>query len=577
MNWEFYSLPLLTKELIEQAQNRRTYILRVVYAVVLYGAALFQYADLQHGGTAAGLMNLGRGQNFFQLLFAIQAFAIVLLLPAMTCGALTVEKEKDTLALLLLTKLSPWTIVFEKLLSRVFAIGTYQLLSLPLFAIVYGMGGVELSGLILAIGVLICLTIVVGSVSILCSTWFRTTSEAFIMAYLALFAFGSCFSLPAMPVIGQMVMSNRFGAMPYQPRVSGWEQVASAMISLTGLGMATFVVSAISLVIASRVLVARAFVRPRNIVLEWFQSADRYFNELNKKTTGGIVLVQDRATLPTFQPIAWRETRKKSLGTFRYQFRILMLLLAPLILVIAAFLMDGRNDFTSPFRGFPVFFWSISVICLTIHSTGVIPSERIRQSLDVLLVAPIPSAEIVVEKLSGVRRLIKILTVPFAVLIIFQGIWTGYVVRGSMLEKNTDFWMELTAATLTVVVYMPLTMWVGFQFGLRLRSQVQAVLATFAVVISICVLPLILARTLSIAQGPGFAVLRWISPLQLILSTRELVTRNPTLRGETLFAWLILLAHFVGFGIAWWLLRRNALLSFSRSVHRLEVGAGKAD
>ena len=592
--FQFFSLPLLTKELIEQAHSKRTYILRVVYAMVLYGLALWQYNDISGGGAAAGFVNLGRGREFFQLLVNVQTWAILLLVPAITCGALTVEKEKDTLALLLLTKLSPWTIIFEKLLSRVFAMGTYQLLSLPLFAIVYGMGGVELGGLIQAVVSLMSLTVAVASVSILCSTWFRTTSEAFIVAYLAIFFLSSCFSISD-SAINHIRSMNQAAVQFGQPDPNPWLRFVAALFTSTSVSMQEFVASAASLLIASRVLVSRAFVPPRNMVLELFKSADHFFNELNKRTTGGIVLVPDRETLPLFQAITWRETRKRSLGTFRYQFRILMLLLAPLILVIAAMLMDSRNDFTSPFRGFPVFFWFVSAICLTVHSTGVIPAERIRQSLDVLLVAPLTPAEIVIEKLSGVRRLIKILTVPFILLIVFQAIWTGYILQGSTLIKRADFWLELVAASMATLVFMPLMMWVGFHFGLRLRTQIQAVLATFVTLGAACVIPLFLVRAWDVEaslgtaifsrwnRAPGLVYLRWLSPLQSMFVTNELVPgldfvkidTHSNIVGEDRMAWLLLAVHFVVFGTIWWWLRRNALQMFSKIVRRMETSTDK--
>ena len=575
---ERYSLPLLTKELIEQANNKRTYILRVVYAVFLYGAALWHYSDMNNGGASAGLMNLGKGQEFFQLLVTVQAFAIVILLPAITCGALTVEKEKDTLALLLLTKLSPWTIVFEKLVSRVLAMGTYQLLSLPLFAIVYGMGGVELSGIIHAVVSLLALTIVVASVSILCSTWFRTTAEAFIVSYVFLFFFGFCLTFAIEFVRYQTLRMNQRNWQNFQGP-SSWSAFVVAISTDTAIGMQAYAFCLICVLISSRFLFARAFVPPRNIILELFKRADRFFNELNQSTTGGIVLVPDRETLPEYQPITWRETRKKSLGTFRYQFRILMFLLAPLVLVIAAIMSDGRNDFTSPFRGFPAFFWFVSVICLTIHSTGVIAAERIRQTLDVLLVSPLPPAEIVLEKLSGVRRLIKILTVPFALLVIFQAIWTGYVLQGASQTKDrsVDFWLELVTASLVPIFYMPIIMWIGFQFGLRLRNQIQAILATFTTVVLACIIPLVMIPFVrGLPFGVGFqseiSLLIWISPLRMAFAASDLGPGYNLLKEKSILAWIVVAVHFSLYGIAWWWLRKNALQSFSKVVRRMEPG-----
>lgn len=572
-----FSLPLLTKELIEQAQHKRTYILRVIYAVVLYSLALWQY-NVTIGG-ASGFANLGRGREFFWPLISVQVLAIMLLLPAITCGAVTVEKEKDTLALLLLTKLSPWTIVFEKLLSRIFAMGTYQLLSLPLFGIVQSMGGVELWQIVAAILGLMILTIAVGSISILCSTWFRTTTEAFIMAYLSVY----CTSFVAFSVLLSWMRSVEIRTMGLTPGAGS--TVVEQILVPVGCGVVSLIFSGLILVLASKVLVSRAFVPNWNVVLVMFQRADRFFNDLNAKTTGGIVLVPDRATLPLFQPISWRETRKKSLGTFRYQFRVLMLLLAPLILVIASVMTDARMEFSSPFRTFPVLFWSVAVICVTIHATGVVPAERIRQSLDVLLVAPLTADEIVMEKLAGVRRLIKVLSVPFALLIIFQAIWTGYIQQELSHAGSMAFWPELITASISVVVYMPLIMWIGFQFGVRMKTQIQAVLCTFMMVVGICIIPLILARSMElfvrsrhIDDGATIDLaatfVSYLSPIRTIIDfdhpVRGYLQEAPADATEILLKAQFATINFVIYAILWYLLRRNAIRSFSTIVRRLE-------
>lgn len=574
MNFSYlFSLPLLTKELIEQAQHQRTYVLRVIYAVVLYSLAIWQYNSTVGGGLS-GFANLGRGREFFVQLVFGQIWAILFLLPAITCGALTVEKEKDTLALLLLTKLKPWTIVFEKLLSRIFAMATYQLLSLPLFGIVQSMGGVEVWEIIAANLCLMSLTILVGSISILCSTWFRTTSEAFIMSYLSV-ACASCVYAPIFISFAEnpwLFVSSGSTVAP--------QTFSQQVLSLIGIlaipmviGTFSLLVSGFILVVASKVLVPRAFVPSWNIVLVLFQHADRFFNELNAKTTGGIVLVPDRETLPLFKPIAWRETRKKSLGTFRYQFRVLMLLLAPLILVIAAVMTDARTEFNSPFKAFPIFFWFVSVICLTIHSTGVLPAERIRQTLDVLLVAPLSAAEIVSEKLAGVRRLIKVLSTPFAVLIFFQALWTGFVRQDTWRTGPTNLWYDLLSTSLSVIVYMPLIMWIGFQFGLRMRTQIQAVLCTFAAVVGTCVIPLILSVvTAEFFRDTSLDLFPFLDDVKIIIDS---LSPLAVLFGmgnyyDPRFGGTRLAIHFTFFTLCWYFLRRNAIRSFSKIVRRLE-------
>ena len=50
--------------------------------------------------------------------------------------------------------------------------------------------------------------------------------------------------------------------------------------------------------------------------------------------TGGIVLVKDKVSSPRMRPVAWRETDRRSLGTFRYLFRVLVALELPVIVIV---------------------------------------------------------------------------------------------------------------------------------------------------------------------------------------------------------------------------------------------------
>ena len=131
-----FELPLLAKELNEQAARKRTYFMRFAYASLLFAAAcgLFYGNFLQEGGGSAG--GLGQGRRMFEHLVNLQFWSIYLLLPAVSCGCLTIEKERNSLGLLLITSLSPWQIVFQKLLGRVVPMLTFVLLSFPLMAVV---------------------------------------------------------------------------------------------------------------------------------------------------------------------------------------------------------------------------------------------------------------------------------------------------------------------------------------------------------------------------------------------------------------------------------------------------------
>ncbi|MEK6259648.1 MAG: ABC transporter permease subunit [Planctomycetota bacterium] len=588
-----FDLPLLTKDLIEQAALKRTYVLRVVYAVVLYGAALWVYSDISGRGVQSSVSNLGRGRELFNILVMCQAIAILVLLPAISCGAVTVEKERDTLGLLLITKLRPGTIVLEKLLSRLLAMGTYQLLSLPLFAVVYGIGGVELGELIRAIWQLAWLSVAVGMWSIFCSTWHRTTAGAFLSAYglmpVSVMLTLCCCGGPASPFANAFLRNSAYSTANGQPFSTGLF-ISLALAST----MPLMIISGVLYLMATALLVPRAFLPPRNLLLELFQQLDGFFERLNEATTRGIVLARDRDFLPLFDPIGWRETRKKSLGTVRYLFRLLVLLEAPLAAAIAWTVTDWQTrSFDGPVTFFLSVLWPIAIVAVVVHTTSVLASERSRQTLDVLLVTPLSQAELVTTKLAGVRRLIAVLSVPFATLVVFQAIWNAYVVRGlGLMQSNRAefdlFLHDLLGLGLGTLLYLRLLQWLTFHVAMRLKNQTQAVLISLAVVALLCLAPLGIAGLIeSVFSSWGdfspfqmIDMIRWFSPVRVLFHRQFLV---PTLSYGTpavapvLNGWLPvpvpLLLHFGVVAGVCLVLKQFALSGFSACVGRTEAEA----
>ena len=93
-------MPLLAKELTEQAARKRTYIVRFLYTAILFSAGLF---IIYGRGASGGVAKLGEGQEMFNQMFRLQLAAILLVLPATCAGAFAGEKERESLSLLLLT------------------------------------------------------------------------------------------------------------------------------------------------------------------------------------------------------------------------------------------------------------------------------------------------------------------------------------------------------------------------------------------------------------------------------------------------------------------------------------------
>src|SRR5258708_1218570 len=203
-------LPLLAKELTEQAARRRTFVIRVVYATLLFlMASLFFYQTLSVAPTSP-LAVLGPAKEMFPTSVALQFAGIYLFMPAMPSGVITQEKERASLQLLFLTRLGPWTILFEKLLGRLVPMGCFLLLSLPLLGFAYTLGGVSREMLWKGAWMLSLATIQMGTLALLCSAFFRTTVGAFMASYVIAFMmfFGPYFLLMVGYLVGLLLHIN---------------------------------------------------------------------------------------------------------------------------------------------------------------------------------------------------------------------------------------------------------------------------------------------------------------------------------------------------------------------------------
>jgi ABC-type transport system involved in multi-copper enzyme maturation permease subunit len=523
------SLPLLGKELIEQSNRRRTFVIRTAYAILLYVAMLFVLAS-QAGWNSDSMAMLGRGEDLFHSIVGFQFFAIYAFLPGLAAGVISAEKERDTLAMLLLTKLGAWTILWEKLLSRLMPLGMLLLLSLPLLAVAYSLGGVEAVMIVDAVWVLSITALQVGALALFCSTWFRTTAGAFVATYVIGFVI-IFFPLILWGMLALLVMllggyignfdddllevtlnflgpyvlfegihdrvppGIRFGPGAPPPAATGALSFIGHLIFLVFRTSPIWVTALGFLGGARGALWPRAFSRPQQRILKFLRKVDGIFNDLNQnRVTKGVVLIKETTELPEFHPISWRETTKKALGTTRYLVRFLVVV-EP-ILVIFLTLSNGssmQNGDVSPGTFPNIVLWIITALAVTVLATGLIVGERSRQTLDVLLATPIPTREILRQKLAGVKKVALVMAIPLLTVLVYD-IWLQVPSqnRGSSQTGLDSLW-RFVQGIAPILVYPAIIGWLGLHCGMRMRTQGQAVLMTLTLIFAWCALPGILS------------------------------------------------------------------------------------
>jgi ABC-type transport system involved in multi-copper enzyme maturation permease subunit len=545
------SFPLLAKELTEQAARRRTYVLRAIYAAALYGFALWVFWNQLGSWSSNSFAILGRGRELFEALAGLQFAGLYLFLPAMTCGVLTSEKERDTLSLLLLTNLGPWTILLEKLLGRLVPMASFVLLSTPLLAVAYSLGGVETVEIGKLAWSLTVTAVQVGSLSLACSAWCRTTSAAFLSAYLvgaalilgpviltldglydptgvfsAMFSAGqqvglmnhlgdasAAFFGPLLnnPSDSKLAFSTDnirdpwlaifvggfCGIPPVRWLIDSMNSTKSGTTMLATIlrSVPIMMFSVVCLLCARYALWRRAFLQPSNYLLKAFKLIDVFFQKANQnRFTKGIVLTQEQVELPVYDPIRWRETKKRSLGTTRYLVRFLLLLEIPVVIAMRMSMFElNPGNAVQPVDIAAWALWIVAALVLTIQSTGLIGLERSRQTLDVLLTTTQSSDLIVEHKFAGVWRMIRTLWIPFATVYFFQ-IYCHVFIASQNYGNSASLPFVVIRAILAVAIYPSLIAWIGFHQGMRRRSQTQATLVTLGLLTAVCVIPLAVAE-----------------------------------------------------------------------------------
>ncbi|MBX3444808.1 MAG: ABC transporter permease [Planctomyces sp.] len=521
-----WGLPLLAKELTEQAVRKRTAVLQTVYSALLGGLTVLVFYISVYRDALGPFDILREGGRMFDLLMQMQLVGVYLLLPAMMCGVITGEKERGTLGLLFLTRLRPWSVILEKYLSRELAIGLYLLMAVPSMTFCFALGG--LSGWNVAQGVwILALTALqAGAASIACSAYFRTTSQAFLATYFAIAAihFGPLLFALLFPVASTIVsdwavnflnllwnMGRDFGGSlealtgwPIAPENDGtlasrvvpgdarammlasltpfvFLERTSGLLDLAVLSLPSLGATFLCLLAARVCLVRRAFLEPKNRLLKLFRTLDRTFQNLNhNRLTRGITLTRESVRLPLYEPVAWRETQRKSLGTVRYLVRVLLVLEGPTLflclLMIIAQTGAGQSSFLMMLRQT---LWAVCLLFVAVRSAVLIAGERQQESLDVLLCTPMSTRDILLEKMRGVRRLLIVLAIPLLTCVAVNAWWrtetrfhAGYFAQ--VLDPGL---MYLFVALASLAIQLPLVAWIGLHLSLRIRSQTRAILA----------------------------------------------------------------------------------------------------
>jgi ABC-type transport system involved in multi-copper enzyme maturation permease subunit len=181
-----------TKELRGRMRGRRAFVVLTVYLALL---AVFAWmVQLMNERTVSSYLGTAAfasaqiGREIFKALLLLETVLVVFLAPSFTAGAISLEREKQTLDLLAVTPISSPAIVVGKLVSALAYLFLLIVSSIPLMAIVFVFGGVAPDDVLRGYLVLAATAIGLGSVGLFFSALARRTQAATVLTYFTVLA-----------------------------------------------------------------------------------------------------------------------------------------------------------------------------------------------------------------------------------------------------------------------------------------------------------------------------------------------------------------------------------------------------
>ncbi|MEJ9279586.1 ABC transporter permease [Ureibacillus thermosphaericus] len=231
------SNPVLMKELKLRFRTFKSFSGLMFYLAVLIifvSGFLLLFTEF----SISGFFVPSNSFTMFSVLSVLQMALVMFITPGLTAGAISTEREKQTLNILLTTTQSSSQIIIGKLLSSVAFLILMLIAGLPLYSIVFLFGGVSPGQFFTMFFFYLVTLIAIGSIGIMFSTITKRTIISMIATYGAMIFLGgiTAFFFFVGFSLEQMMMSqqqNTQGLTPFLPISYFWASINPGVLILT--------------------------------------------------------------------------------------------------------------------------------------------------------------------------------------------------------------------------------------------------------------------------------------------------------------------------------------------------------
>jgi ABC-type transport system involved in multi-copper enzyme maturation permease subunit len=406
---------------------------------------------------------------FFDAIIVTQVTLLLLIAPAMTAGAICLDKTRGTLTHVLVTDLTDTEIALGKLSARLLPLFGLLACVLPVTALLALMGGVELRVMFGAFLVSLGITVLGGTLGLVFSVWARRMHEA-LLAGLGVWAI-CLLGYPMSKWLewqlgwaiswGEVVLwINPFwqalGPMEWPGEVSLGGQTAFLGVTLAlSAGLAAARVRAVA---------TRQLDSGRRQVSRRVWRALAYLRREVRWLTGPSLDIN---------AVAWREWHRRAptrAGLFlRRAYAALLVLLLVLALLRSEGLIETRLGLVSGVLT------TLCLLMLGISAATSLTEERARGSLDVLLATPLSTRSIVWGKWWGTFRTALPLVIP------------PYMIAHVPTWQNYERWQAPWIVGGLLLIHAAMVTGLGLGLATLLRRTDRAVVSFVVIYLGVAI------------------------------------------------------------------------------------------
>lgn len=210
--------PILERELKTRMRTWKTSILLTVFLGLIAGIlTLFFLANSASSAFGAYGFDPSIISTIYDFLAMTLIIMLMIIIPVFTATAISGERERQTLELMLCTDFSPWKIVFGKMSAALFFVLLMIITAMPFMGITLLFGGISILDIMKLVLYYMAASIMLASIGMFATTHFKKNITAIIMSYVILgtMMLAPAFVMFAAAMIDQYSRMNSTGVMSF--------------------------------------------------------------------------------------------------------------------------------------------------------------------------------------------------------------------------------------------------------------------------------------------------------------------------------------------------------------------------